>query len=240
MGDSARDGAYGLIDPDSGATIEQGVLPLGDAGDDLEGISTRNGLLYALTSAGWMRTWKRVAGGFELVDGPYAIGPVTLSDKSNNSHPAKGDGMACGAQRNNCGRNYEGLALADDAEHGDACVGVALSKADGALYCLTEEAGRLVGHQDRKLAVGAPGAVADCALDDHDALWLGDNLFGANEVSRITGWRDFATAKLEDVGPYGVGFSEGIAVRGDMLYRLSDMGGAPSLMAKFRCAAIQR
>jgi hypothetical protein len=241
MGDSGQHGAYGLLDPETGATLEQGSLPLGAAGDDLEGLAVRHGLLYGLSSAGWIRSWKRddTAHGFALVDDAYAIGPQTLSDKGGRGdRPATGDGMACGAMRVNCGRNYEGLALSEDAQQGDACIGVALSKADGVLYCLTEENGKLVGHQDRALHVGEPGQVADCALalDDPDTLWIGDNLFGGNAVSRVTGWRDLAHAKIEEVGLYGVGFSEGLAVNGDTLYRLSDMGGTPSLMAKFRCA----
>ena len=240
MGDSGEDGAYGLIDPDTGATLEQGKLPLGDAGDDLEGLAARGGLLYGLSSAGWIRVWKRVDHGFELVAGPYAIGPQTLSDKKGGNRPATGDGMACGAKITNCGRNYEGLALSEDPQVGDACIGVALSKADGTLYCLTEEGGRLVGHQDRAFHVGRPGAVADCALDDAGVVWVGWNTFGGNEVDRVTGWRDLAHAKLEEVGMYGLGFCEAIAVRGDVMYRFSDSGGAPSLMSKFRCSTERR
>ena len=235
MGDSGQAGAYGLVDPDTGATLEQGKLPLGSgAGDDLEGIAARGGRLYAVTSAGWMRVWTRGAAGFELVDGPYALGAAM------HGKDLDGPGMVCDPTHFNCGRNYEGLALSEDAPHGDACIGVILGKASGTLYCLTEDDGRLVAHQDRAFHVGRPKALADVALDDHGALWVGANGFGLNGVWRITDWHDLAHAKLEELGAYGVGFSEGIAVRGDLLYRFSDLGGAPSLMAKFRCPAIQR
>ena len=235
MGDSGQAGAYGLIDPETGATLEQGQLPLGSGGgDDLEGIATRGGRLYAVTSAGWVRVWTRTATGFELVDGPYAVGaPMHGKDLA-------GPGMVCDASHFNCGRNYEGLALSEDAPQGAACIGVLLGKAEGTLYCLTEADGRLVARRDGAFHVGQPKALADVALDDHGALWVGANAFGLNAVWRVTGWRDLPAAKLEEIGAYGVGFSEGIAVRGDVLYRFSDMGGAPSLMAKFRCPAIQR
>ena len=49
------------------------------------------------------------------------------------------------------------------------------------------------------------------------------------------GWADLATAKVVPVVKLGVGFPEVLAVRGDIVYRMSDLGGAPSLMAKWRC-----
>src|SRR3569623_1123910 len=57
VGDSGQHGAYAIIDPDSGKTLEQGHLPLGDppdASDDLEGLSTLDGKLVAISSAGWI------------------------------------------------------------------------------------------------------------------------------------------------------------------------------------------
>ena len=33
----------------------------------------------------------------------------------------------------------------------------------------------------------------------------------------------------------GVGFPETIAARADVIYRMSDTGGSPSLMTKYRC-----
>jgi outer membrane protein assembly factor BamB len=232
-GDSGNHGAYGLVDPDSGATVETGRLPLGDAGDDIEGLASRGGRLYGLTSSGWMRVWERKAAGFALVGAPYPIGPVDLPDHKNQSRPPNGDGMVCGAKAGNCGRNYEGLCLARAPRGG--CVGFAASKADGHLYCLTDEGGALAVHRDRAIAVSRPGALADCAFSDDDTLWAGSNLFDLGNVYRVAGWGDPAAAKVERVAALPVGFSEVIAVRGDVVYRMSDLNGAPSLMGRYRC-----
>lgn len=236
MGDSGQHGAYGLLDPGDGTTLEQGMLPLGDAGDDLEGLASRGDTLYGVTSAGWMRAWKRDGNGFALVDGPYPLGPVDLPNKTPHHGlgdvPPEGDGMVCGARGTNCGRNYEGLCLT-------ATAGFVAAKADGHLYALTTENGRFVVHHDQAIAIGKPGVIADCAFDG-DALYVGSNLFDANQVYRVTGWQDPAHATVDKLAAIGAGFSEALAVRGDLVYRLSDTGGSPSLMAKFRCAPAAR
>ena len=85
-----------------------------------------------------------------------------------------------------------------------------------------------------------PGALADCTFDDSDQLWAANNVFGLDELFRIDGWGDTQTAKVVTTNAFGVGFSEVIAVRGPVVYRMSDTGGAPSLMAKFRCAPSTR
>lgn len=230
VGDSGEHGAYGLVDPESGKTLEQGTLPLGDAGDDIEGVAGRAGKLYGLTSAGWMRVWTRTAHGFALADGPYPIGPVDPSLPARGGlgdRPPAGDGMVCDAHGVNCGRNYEGLALAPQPS--GLCAGYAASKADGHLYCLLERDGRLAVTRDHAIAVDRPGTLADCAYSDDGTLWAGDNLLGLSDVYRITGERAVGVARV------GIGFPEVIAVRGDVIYRMSDLGGSPSLMAKFRC-----
>lgn len=235
ISDSGNHGAYGIVDPETGATTETGLLPLsGEASDDLEGTAVRGDRLYAITSSGWIRVWRRKAGGFELIDRPYPLGPIDLPDTKNNDRPPRGDGMVCNGRVVNCGRNYEGLCLAPGAPPA-ACIGFAASKADGHLYCLTEDAGKLVVHRDRAIAVTRPGALADCAFGDDGTLWAGSNLFDLGEVYRIARWDDPAAATIERVGPLAVGFPETLAARGDVVYRMSDMGGAPSLMARFRC-----
>ncbi|HUJ59212.1 MAG TPA: hypothetical protein VLX92_11990 [Kofleriaceae bacterium] len=237
IGDSGNHGAYGLIDPDTGKTLEQGRLPLGDAGDDIEGVAGRGDTLYAITSAGWLRAWKRDRKGFTLIAGPYPIGAV---DHSLPRHgglgdtPPKGDGMVCDAFGVNCGRNYEGLCLAPDAAA--PCTGFVASKADGHLYCLFfAEGDQLAVDRTRAIAVDRPGVVADCAFDEAGRLWVADNLFGMSQVVRVDGWRDPPHAQVVKIAQIGIGFPEVLAVRGDTLYRMSDTGGAPSLMAKFRC-----
>jgi len=239
IGDSGNAGAYGIVDPETGATGETGKLPLSpEASDDLEGIAARGDRIYGLTSSGWVLEWQRQGRGFALVAGPYPLGPVDLPDARHGAghgkRPPAGDGMVCGERAINCGRDYEGLCLAP-APRSPGCIGFAASKADGHAYCLSEEAGKLVVHRDRAIAVSQPGALADCAFGDDGALWLGDNLFGLGRVYRVAAWDEPARARVELVGALAIGFPETLAVRGDLVYRMSDMGGAPSAMARWRC-----
>ncbi len=237
ISDSGNNGAYGVIDPESGETTETGKLPLGDAGEDLEGAAARGDQLVAVSSSGWIRVWKHddAAKAFTLVEDAYALGPLDLDDRSSGNKPPNGNGMVCGAQITNCGRNYEGICLVDPAHRKGACVGFVASKADGHLYCLTEEAGKLVAHHDRSIAVTRPGALADCAFGDDGSLWAGSNLFDLAHVYAITGWHDPATATSAEYAAIGIGFPETLAVRGDVFYRMSDTGGSPSLITKYRC-----
>ncbi len=234
VGDSGNHGAYVIVDADTGTTIEQGQLPLGDSSDDLEGFSEHDGLFYGVISAGWIYTWKRAGSGFALVDGPYALGPVDLSAKKNAKRPPPGDGMVCDAHGVNCGRNYEGLCLAR-AANADGCAGYVASKSDGHLYCVAfDTSHRLVVRRDGAIYVDEPARLADCTYDDAGNLWAADNTFGLAQVFRIDGGSAVPLAK------FGPGFPEVIAVRGDVFYRMSDLGGAPSLMAKFRCSPIAK
>ena len=82
--------------------------------------------------------------------------------------------------------------------------------------------------------------LGDCAFSDRGVLWVGNNVFGLNQVFRVDGWAEPATAKVVATNAFGVGFPEVIAARGDIIYRMSDTGGSPSLMAKFRCSTIPR
>lgn len=235
IGDSGNDGAYGIVDPETGVTAEQGKLPLGGGGDDLEGVAIRDGKLFAVTSAGWIRVWQREAQGFALVDGPYPLGPVTLPDKGR-ARPSDGDGMVCAEKHSNCGRDYEGLCLPPQpATEPGACVGFALSKTDGTLYCLTITDGRLAVDRSRAIWITGGGQAADCAFSEAGVLWVGSNLFDKANVYRVSGWQDPAHAHVDNLGTLGIGFPETIAIRGDVIYRMSDTGGAPSLMAKYRC-----
>jgi hypothetical protein len=236
ISDSGNDGAYAIVDPESGATREQGKLPLGGEGADLEGIAARGGKLYVITSPGWMRVYERKGQGFALVDGPYALGPIDLDGPSGGmgDQPPKGSGMVCAAKHTNCGRNYEGLCLAPGPVPG-RCVGFAAAKADGHLYCLIESAGRLAVEYAESIKIARPGTVADCAFSDDGRLYVGTNLFDAGNVYRVTGWEEPARARVTRIGPLLVGFPETLAVRGDVIYRMSDTGGAPSFMKKYRC-----
>ena len=234
ISDSGNDGQYAIVDPDTGATREEGKLPPAGAGEDLEGVATRGGKLVAVTSPGWIRTWERTAKGFTLVDGPYALGPIDLEKKTDGNRPPEGTGMVCDAKLTNCGRNYEGLCLAPEPVSG-ACVGFVASKADGHLYCLVDDKGRLAVRHEGSIAITKPGALADCAFAEDGTLFAGSNLFDLSTVYRVDGWQTPATAKVSTVEQIGIGFPETIAARGDVIYRMSDTGGGPSLMAKFRC-----
>jgi hypothetical protein len=227
VSDSGHDGTFGVIDPETGDTKWTGKLPLGTgATDDIEGLAAQGDTLFGLTSAGMVRAWHYRNGAFQLVDGPYPIGT--------------GSAM-CDPMKNNCGPDYEGLALAPGAVPAGSCAGFACSRADGGLHCLTEDT-KLHVNPSKTIAVESKHmALADCAFSDSGALYTGNNLFGLSNVRRIDGWQDPATAKIVELGPLGAGFPEVLAVRGDVVYRMSDVGGdVPSLMAKFRCAGDSR
>lgn len=227
-GDSGNHGAYGVIDPDSGKTLEQGTLPLNGASDDIEGLAARGERLFGITSPGWILEWKRSGTGFALVAGPYPLGPVDLPPNGGvGDKPPNSDGMVCDGTRTNCGRNYEGLCL---AERG----GYVASKADGHLYPVTLSSDdKLVVAHAGAIAIADPGHLADCAYDG-GTLYVGNNLFGLSTVSRVV------DGKVLPIASIGVGFPEVLAVRGDVFYRMSDTGSTPSLMSKFRCSASAR
>ncbi|MBA3458831.1 MAG: hypothetical protein H0T46_02640 [Deltaproteobacteria bacterium] len=238
VSDSGNGGAYALVDPETGETTESGTLALGESGQDFEGAAGLREQLVTVSSSGWIRAYTHddAARSFTLVGDAYPLGPVDLPDKGTDGNtPPAGNGMVCGAKVTNCGRNYEGLCLVDEAHRKGACVGFAASKADGHLYCLTEVAGKLVVHHDKAIRITRPGALADCAFAEDGSLWAGSNLFDLANVYAVSGWDDPATAKVAVLAPLGVGFPETLAVRGDTFYRMSDTGGAPSLLAKYRC-----
>lgn len=226
VADSGHNGAFGVLDPETGETRAQGTLPLGTgASDDIEGLAARGDRLYGLTSAGFMRVWQWSGGAFQLVDGPYPIGT--------------GDDV-CDAMKSNCGRDYEGLAIAPATSGG--CAGFACARKDGSLYCLSEQGGRLRVEAGKRIEVETRRmAMSDCAFSDAGTLYTGNNLFGMAQVRRVDGWTDPATASVVELEVLGTGFPEVIAVRGDHVYRMSDLGGSgPSLLAKFRCPAPAR
>lgn len=238
ISDSGNQGAYGIVDPTSGTTLEVGRLPLGEAGQDIEGLASRGGLVHGVTSSGWIRAWRRTPtdDGFELAGAAYPLGPVDLPDtRPREDRPPDGTGMVCGARVTNCGRNYEGLCLVDPAHARGPCVGFVAAKADGHLYCVEERDGALVATHAHRIAIGRPGTLADCAFGDDGTLWAGANLFDASSVYRVDGWDTPATATVTRLASLGVGFPEVLAVRGDVFYRMSDTGGGPSLMAAYRC-----
>jgi hypothetical protein len=223
VSDSGHTGDYAIVDAGDGKTVETGKLPLGVAGDDIEGLATHGDKLYGLNSSGWMRVWQREGKGFLMVDGPYAIGQGAY---------------ACAAvDQSNCAKNYEGLALAPEPS---GCAGFACSKAEGRLYCLVERGGRYQVDPNLYIDVEKKDVVADCGFSPDGTLYVGNNLFGLSNVYRIDGWQDPRTAKVTLIDALGIGFPEAVAAKADIIYRMSDTGGAPSMMAKFRCAPSNR
>jgi hypothetical protein len=222
--DSGHDGAFGLVDPETGATRAQGTFPLGSgASDDIEGLAARGQRLYGITSSGFMREWEWKSGAFVLLAGPYPIG---------------GPDMTC--KGTNCGKNYEGLAIAPAPIGG--CVGYACSKETGAIYCLTDQQGKLVASGAAGITiVDKKDVLADCAFDERGELYVGNNLFGLARTARVRNLAEPTKVAIADLGPLGTGFPETVAARGDIVYRMSDMGGdGPSLMLKFRCPVGER
>jgi hypothetical protein len=229
LSDSGNGGAWLEIDPGDGAVKATGNLPLiRGPSDDLEGLAISGGVAYAITSSGFIRTWKRGADRWEMADGAYPIGPPGDQPES----------LACANPREvNCGKNYEGLCLADPMP-ADGCVGFAVSKTDGTLICLVGDGhGRIYADPKHTLHVGDPGQLAGCEISpEGDRVWVGANLFGRNGVWAISDWRDPARARVEHIGDFGPGFCESIAVApGSIVYRFSDTGGAPSLVEKWGC-----
>lgn len=227
VGDSGTRGAYAVLDADTGATLATGKLALDrGASDDLEGLSARGDTLYAITSSGWVRHWRRVGGGFEPTQAAYPV-----------AEP--GSELACkSADKTNCGPNYEGLCLDPGPVEPGACAGVAISKERGTAQCLTlGQGGRLAADPARRIEVGPGEALTGCHIDpDTGDLLVGANLFAASAVYRVRGWRQPAGAQVERLGRFGPGFPEALAAApGGVVYRFSDTARAPSLLSKHRC-----
>jgi hypothetical protein len=223
IGDSGNRGAYVIADPTDGTEREVGRLPLGTSrGDDLEGLAVRDGGFVAITSSGFFLTWRREEGAFALADGPYrAADPAT--------------GLSCGERDVNCGKNYEGLCLRSGPVGDGECVGLAAAKQDGRLYCVVL-AGTRLEVTARSIAVSGPETLTGCDIAPDGAVWAGTNLFGHNTIYRITDWTRPEAARVDPVGAFGVGFGESLAAGpDDAIYRFSDLAGAPSAVAKFRC-----
>jgi hypothetical protein len=227
VGDSGTSGAFVRVDAETGEVVEKGKLALDKgASDDLEGLSRIGATFYAITSSGHVRHWQRRRGKWQLTRTSYAVG-------------SEADGTSCADGRKvNCGPNYEGLCLDPDAAlGGDGCAGFAASKESGALVCLEVAAdGRLRADARRTIQVSRRETLTGCDIADAHVAWAGTNLIGASAVYRITGWRDTASADVTLVGALGPGCPEAMALApGNILYRFSDTGGAPSLMMKYQC-----
>jgi hypothetical protein len=213
VGDSGNHGEYVIIDPDSGATREQGHLPLPDGvSDDIEGVSSPDGhAIYGLVSDGTLLQWSRRDKTFAL-DASSRIGDARDA-------------------------NYEGLCLRPAAapKPDGACDGYAASKADGHLYCLR---GGTIDPKTAPIAVTRKSSLADCAFTpDGREVLAGGNVFAADMVWRV----DPATGAKTELGLLGPGNGEVVLPGpGGTVWRFSDLNDSPSLAAKYRCPAIAR
>lgn len=242
VADSGNDGDYVELDADSGAVLASGQLPLdADASDDLEGLSAVGGIVYAITSSGWMRHWRRrPEGGYNLIEPAYPVasGGESASPGARAGRP-RGPGLVCSdAHKVNCGSNYEGMCLRQDEVADGECAGFAAAKETGLLHCLVRgKSGRLAVDPARSIPVAPAHVLTGCHFaPEGDLLWAGNNAFGGNAVYRIRGWKQPEKARIERLVGIGSGFSEAIAVApGHAIFRFSDTGGAPSLFDKFIC-----
>lgn len=225
VGDSGTRGAFAIIDADTGAGLAKGRLPLDRAAsDDLEGLGRIGDTYYALTSGGHMRHFRRTgATRFELAAPAY---PLT--------------GATCDSpQRTNCGRDFEGLCLADPPPQ-TGCAGFAASRRDGDLVCLVRGSGGRLRPDLAKLIHVAPRrALAGCDIappGDGQTLYAVTNFFGGNALYRVRTWADPARATVEQMSSVGIGFIESVAAApGGTIYRFSDTGTPTSAMAKYSC-----
>ena len=248
ISDSGNEGAFGIVDPDTGETLDQQAGRRSNYGDDYEGAAARLGEVWLVFSNGRLAHVSQTDDKFWISSPISPLGePIADAEEApgHGTQPPKGKGMVCGGMHAaNCGRNFEGICLDDRSQYTKGpCAGFVASKADGHLYCLLEHAGERTTYTadyERSIAVTAPGQLADCAIGQDGSLWAGANIFGANTIYRVEGWEDPIHAKVETVGPYGVGNSEVLAVKDDVIYRMSDTNGSPSLMAKFRCRRTAR
>lgn len=240
LSDSGNQGAWGIVDPDTGDTVAQGALGRFDHGDDYEGVATRRGQMVAVLSGGYVITIRQDGDTFVGANHALPLGDKFAEAELVDHHgtrPPLGKAMVCGGPNGaNCGRNFEGICLDDRTPFTPGpCAGFVASKADGHLYCLVEHDGNYTADYARSIEVSPAGTLADCAIDERGGLWAGANILGGNAVYRVDDWQDPSHARVVPVGNYGVGNAEVLAVRGDVVYRMSDTNNAPSLMAKFRC-----
>lgn len=234
VGDSGTNGAFVLLDAETGETKGVGRLPLdSNASDDLEGLAYTDGVLYGLTSSGWMRHWNVQLDGDQvtakLTEESYSIAPEQFADEYQCQSP----------HDTNCAKNYEGLCLLRSLpERGtDVCVGFAASKATGQLVCLQMRDGRLVLNPETKLPVAGPKQLTGCSFDGEGNLWFGTNTFGGNTVGIVQNWQT-PTEKIQTRRArfVGVGFIEAIAAaENGEIFRFSDTTSAPSLLSKYIC-----
>ena len=242
VADSGNRGRYIELDPASGQVRARGRLPLdlNDASDDLEGLTAVGNTIYGITSSGWVRHWRRTS----APDGTPQYRLIRPAYPLQATSPTGLDLVCHSGRAANCARNFEGLCLHDASTHIAPCAGFAVSKTDGALYCLIMDAGgTLAIAPEHTISISRPQSSTGChfTAGDRPQLWVGNNLFDGNRVLIVKGWEAPAQARTEDVGPLGLGFGEAIIVgpatasERVAVFRFSDTASRRSWVDKYFC-----
>jgi hypothetical protein len=222
LADSDRKGAALVVPIDPAGPARPIRLPLdAAASDDIEGGAWLGGVLYTLTSSGWVRAYRRThEDAFELVgpSSPIAEPPITCTD------PRKA----------NCASNFEGLCLREGLP--PPVVGFAASKQTSTLHPLERDAdGRLrIAASVKPVALPlAHRTVSDCTFGPDGRLLVATNLLGLDRVYEV----DATSGEVTPIEVAGLLNDEAIAVdpRG-RLWLFEDDGKSPSAMRRFECS----
>ena len=227
-GDSGNHGAYGMIDPETGATVEQGKLPL----ERRRPTTSRASRPAAITCSASPRRAGSSSGSASRrasssSDGPTRSGPSICPERRARRQAAAGRRHGVRRhQSSNCGRNYEGLCLTEHRR-------LRRPRQGRRPPLLRSSATReLRVERDRRDRGRRPGPPRRLRVSTSTA-----RCGSATTCSGCRRSRASITARPE-VAPIAVarhGLSRGPRRPGDVFYRMSDTGGSPSLMGKFRC-----
>ena len=223
VADSGNAGRALIIDRERGESTGA-TLPLGDGGDDVEGLERApDGRIFGLSSNGFLRAWQESADGFELV-----YGPTPVSDD-----PA----WVCDPFGVNCAANFEGICLHPaPTTH---CVGWAASKAKGVLVCLVAEGNGYRVDGAITIPVAEVEQLSGCAFepDGPQRLLVGGNLYASSAI-----WVVDPETKLvrQFAEPGALNQETLIMVPGGLLYSFGDaqdLLGDLSPSTNFECRA---
>lgn len=215
------------------------TLPLGEgAGDDVEGLArSPDGLIYGLTSSGYLRVWR-----VEQADGAWSAtlvyGPSPIAERGEwVGRPRQVNGAA----------NFEGICLHPSPTPGH-CVGWAASKARGELVCLRADEGLGLRLDPLvRVPVFDPEHLSDCAYEDTPPhrLFAAGNVYSGDQIREVRPEGPAPEVPLLELGPDQVGSpnQEAILVRGrpegfeiHSFGDWQDLGGDRSPWTLFTCA----
>ncbi len=239
ISDSGNDGAYAVIDRVE-RHREQGKLPLGGQRRP-RGHRRARRKLYVLTSPGWVRVYERRGRGFALLDGPYSLGPVDLAGRGSllGNEPPAGEGMVCAARVLQLRPQLRGLCLAPPGAAGHPAPPAAASASPPPRLTATSTAssiaGRLTVDPLRRDPHLAAGAIAGRLRRRRPTLRRLEHVRPRRRLPRdqLAGSSD-REGRVDRRAARRVP-RDARRPRRRLLPRMSDTGGAPSAMKKFRC-----